>query len=142
MAIMIAPAALRAGGGSGLLRSVSGRIDAALAAGKDLVVAIDGSKGVDLREGRQLSAALADLIAPRLSHLGGLIATGGETARAILTRSGIPGLRVRGEVQPGIPLSSALGMSGLSVITKAGAFGDPTTLIRCIDAIRGRGVDF
>jgi uncharacterized protein YgbK (DUF1537 family) len=141
MAIMIAPAVLRAGGASGLLRSVSGRIDTALAAGKDLVVAIDGSKGVDLREGRQLSAALADLIAPRLSHLGGLIATGGETARAILTRSGIPGLRVRGEVQPGIPLSSALGMSGLSVITKAGAFGDPTTLIRSIDALRGRSVD-
>lgn len=136
MAIMIAPAALRAGGASGLARSVSGRIDAALAAGKDLVVAIDGSEGVDLRQGRQLSAALADLLAPRLSHLGGLIATGGETARAILTRSGIPGLRVRSEVQPGIPLLSALGMSGLSVITKAGAFGDPTTLIRCIDAIR------
>ncbi|HEX2556446.1 MAG TPA: four-carbon acid sugar kinase family protein [Microvirga sp.] len=135
-AIGIAPAALR-GGASSPLRSVSERIDAALDAGRDLVVAIDGREGVDLRGGPALSAALADLVAPRLPRLGGLIATGGETARAILTRSGVPGLRIRGEVEPGVPVSSAEGASGLAVITKAGAFGDSMTLVRCLDIIRG-----
>jgi len=138
-AIAVAPAVLR-GGASGPLRSVADKIDTALAAGKDVVVAINGSDGVDLRQGKDLSAALADLLAPRLSHLGGLIATGGETARAILTRAGIPGLRILGEVEPGVPLSSAVGTSGLPVITKAGAFGDAETLVRCIDAIRDRSI--
>jgi uncharacterized protein YgbK (DUF1537 family) len=137
-AIGIAPAALRAGGASGALRSVSDGIDAALAAGRDLVVAIDGSGGVDLREGRQLAAALADLLAPRLPRLGGLVATGGETARAVLTRSGVPGLLIRGEVEPGVPLSATWGARQMPVVTKAGAFGDSLTLVRCIDAIRGR----
>ncbi|HEV2604764.1 MAG TPA: four-carbon acid sugar kinase family protein [Microvirga sp.] len=141
-AVMITPAALRAGRTSGPVRLVSNQISEALASGSDLIVVIDGSEGVDLREGPQLAAALADLVGPQLACIGGLIATGGETARAILTRSGVSGLRVRGEVEPGIPLSSALGLSGLSVVTKAGAFGDPTTLIRCVDAIRGRSVGF
>ncbi len=139
IAIAIAPAVLR-GGASGPLRSVAEGIDAALAAGKDVVVAIDGREGVDLRRGQNLSVALAGLIAPRLSHTGGLVATGGETARAILTRAGVPGLRIHGEVEPGVPLTSALGASGLPVITKAGAFGDGETLVRCIDAIRGRSI--
>jgi uncharacterized protein YgbK (DUF1537 family) len=141
-AVMIAPAALRAGRTSGPVRLVSNQISEALASGSDLIVAIDGSEGVDLREGPQLAAALADLVGPQLARIAGLIATGGETAQAILTRSGVSGLRVCGEVEPGIPLSSALGPSGLSVVTKAGAFGDPKTLIRCVDAIRGRSVGF
>jgi uncharacterized protein YgbK (DUF1537 family) len=83
---------------------------------------------------------LADLVAPRLHRFGGLVATGGETARAVLARSGASGLGIRGEVEPGVPVSSALGAIGLPVITKAGAFGDRMTLVRCLDAIRGRSV--
>jgi uncharacterized protein YgbK (DUF1537 family) len=96
---------------------------------------------VDLRQGRQLSAALADLVAPRLSKIGGLVATGGETARAVLTRAGVVGLRVQGEVEPGIPLCTALGAVVIPVVTKAGAFGDTMALVRCLDAVRGRSSD-
>ncbi len=136
-AVMIAPSALRGGVASGPMLAHGARIDAALASGRDLVVAVDGSEGVDLRQGQQLSAALADLVAPRLCRLGGLIATGGETARAILTRSGVSGLRIHGEVEPGVPISSTLGALGIFMVTKAGAFGDRMTLLRCLDAIRG-----
>jgi uncharacterized protein YgbK (DUF1537 family) len=135
--LVIAPSALREGAASHAMLTHAVRIDEALACGQDLVVAVDATEGVDLGEGRQLSTALAELIAPRLCGLGGLVATGGETARAILTRSGVSGLRIAGEVEPGVPISSALGAVDIPVITKAGAFGDRTTLIRCLDTIRG-----
>jgi D-threonate/D-erythronate kinase len=139
-AIMVTPSTLRGGTASGGLLAHAERIDASLASGTDLAISVAGSEGVDLREGRQISASLADLVAPQLHRFGGLVATGGETARAVLTRSGASGLRIRGEVEPGVPVSSALGAVGLPVITKAGAFGDRMTLIRCLDAIRGRSV--
>ncbi len=136
-AITIPPSVLRGGARSDPMLAYAGRIDAALASGADFAVAVDGSEGVDLQEGQQLSGALADLLAPRLPRFGGLVVTGGETARAVLTRAGVSGLRIHGEVEAGVPLSSALGRVGIPVITKAGAFGDPMTLVRCLDAIRG-----
>jgi uncharacterized protein YgbK (DUF1537 family) len=139
-AIMVTPSALRGGMASGRILAYAERIDASLVSGTDLAISLTGSEGVDLREGRQVSASLADLVAPRLHRFSGLVATGGETARAVLTRSGASGLRIHGEVEPGVPVSSALGAVGLPVITKAGAFGDRMTLVRCLDAIRGRSV--
>jgi len=136
-AVTIAPSALRRGSEASSMRAHAEQIDAALAKGRDLVVAVDGREGVDLRQGSQISAALADLVAPRLVRLGALVATGGETARAILTRAGVAGLRVHGEVATGIPLSTAWGTVAIPVVTKAGAFGQPMTLVRCLDALRG-----
>ncbi|WP_162003435.1 nucleotide-binding domain containing protein [Microvirga tunisiensis] len=49
--------------------------------------------------------------------------TGGETARAILDRAGISGLRMQGEIEPGAPV-------GISI-------GDRTTLRRCRAILRG-----
>jgi len=135
--VTIAPSALRRGPASGPMRAHAEQINATLASGHDLVVAVNGSEGVDLRQGSQLSAALADLVAPRLGCLGALVATGGETARAILTRAGVVGLKVQGEVEPGVPLSTALDAVAIPVVTKAGAFGQPMTMVRCLDAVRG-----
>lgn len=137
-AVVVAPSTLREGPGSSPMLAYGDRIDAAIAAGEDVAVAVDGGEGVDLRHGQQLSEALAELVAPRLHGLGGLIATGGETARAVLTLAGVSGLRVRREVEPGVPLSSTVGAVEIPIITKAGAFGDHLTLIRCVDAIHGR----
>jgi D-threonate/D-erythronate kinase len=137
-AIMIAPSALRGGPASNLMLAYAERIDTVLTSGEDIAVAVDSGQGTDLKDGQQLTRALAELVAPRLHRVGGLIATGGETARAVLTQSGVSGLRVRSEVEPGIPLSSALGSVNIPVVTKAGAFGDGRTLIRCLDAIHGR----
>ena len=135
--IVIAPSVLREGLESNQLRVHAEQMDTALRSGGNLVVTVDGCEGVDLREGPQFSATLAELVAPRLHRFGGLIATGGETARALLRGSGVSGLRIHSEVEPGVPLSSALGAVEIPVVTKAGAFGDSLTLIRCLDAIRG-----
>ncbi|MFD0466128.1 four-carbon acid sugar kinase family protein [Microvirga aerilata] len=108
----------------------------ALACGSDAAVMI-GNKEIDFSEGPQLATALADLIAPYLSQVGGLVVTGGETARAILVKAGISGLRMLGEIEPGVPVGLSIGEIAIPVITKAGAFGDSTTLIRCHAALRG-----
>lgn len=72
------------------------------------------------RLGRIVAAA-----APR-SHL---VLTGGETARAVLGARGIHEFRLLGEVEPGVPFG--LARDGTLICTKAGAFGDANTLVRC-----------
>jgi 4-hydroxythreonine-4-phosphate dehydrogenase len=73
---------------------------------------------------------LAEAIAGMREQIGGLVLTGGATARAVLSRLGIAALRVVGEVETGVPILVAEG-SGLPVVTKAGDFGDRETLLRC-----------
>jgi 4-hydroxythreonine-4-phosphate dehydrogenase len=80
------------------------------------------------------AGTLAELVARYPTRIGGLVLTGGETARAVLSRLGIKTLQVVGEVEIGVPLLIAEG-SGLPVITKAGDFGDRDTLVRCRAAL-------
>jgi uncharacterized protein YgbK (DUF1537 family) len=63
--------------------------------------------------------------------VGTLVATGGETARAVLTRAGVSRLLVTGEVEPGV-VRARVPERELDVVTKAGAFGDPEALLRCL----------
>jgi uncharacterized protein YgbK (DUF1537 family) len=56
-----------------------------------------------------------------------LVATGGDTAAALLDRVGCRVLEVGGEVAPGIPWSRTPG--GATVVTKSGGFGRETTLL-------------
>ncbi len=77
---------------------------------------------------------LAEMIARRREPIGGLVLTGGETARAVLSRLGIAALQVVGEVETGVPILVAKS-SGLTVVTKAGDFGDRETLLRCRKAL-------
>jgi uncharacterized protein YgbK (DUF1537 family) len=78
---------------------------------------------------------LAETVAGMRERIGGLVLTGGETARAVLSRLGVTALRVVGEVEIGVPILVAEG-SGLAVITKAGDFGDRETLLRCRARLR------
>ncbi len=102
----------------------------------DLLVMIGADEAVDMSEGLLLCQSLAALIAPLAGHVGALIATGGETARAILCAIGSTQLRLAGEIEPGVPVSVATGARAIPVITKAGAFGSRETLVRCYDALR------
>lgn len=74
----------------------------------------------------------------------GLVLTGGETARAVCDALGVDELELLGEVEPGIPLSVALitrppGATASSpVVTKAGAFGGPESLLRSCAMLHGR----
>ncbi|WP_152568705.1 four-carbon acid sugar kinase family protein [Microvirga sp. BSC39] len=136
MSLTILPSALRESSALEQVQSYARTLDAALGSGLDVAVAMRGEE-INFQEGPQLAAALAELIAPRLFKVGGLIVTGGETARAILDRAGISGLRMQGEIEPGTPIGVSIGSIAIPVITKAGAFGDRATLKRCRAILRG-----
>jgi uncharacterized protein YgbK (DUF1537 family) len=135
VAITVAQSTLRQEQGSEDLQRVSQALDRALSSGADVAVSIDAQSPVELSEAPRLVAALAELLSPMLPRIGGLVVTGGETARALLVRSGVSGLQMRGEVEPGVPLGISIGKVAIPIITKAGAFGNPLTLVRARAAL-------
>ena len=139
-AVAVMPGVLQAGPASPRWQAAKRSLDAALGAAGDhgiVVLSIGVEPAEDDAPGRLLCAALARLAAPHVGRFGALIATGGETARAVLGLAGVSGLRLVGEIEPGVPLAMAAGLPGtpLPVVTKAGAFGDEFTLVRCAEAL-------
>lgn len=109
-------------------------IVSALRAGKDVAVIPDGEYRCNLDEGRRLCRELASMVKTCESVAGALVATGGETARAVLETWGISELRLIDELQPGVAFSIAVSWQRrIGIITKAGSFGDARTLLRCRD---------
>ncbi len=60
-----------------------------------------------------------------------LFLSGGDTASAVLGAIGAQGIRLKGEIVPGMPAGTLMGglIDGLPVVTKAGAFGRRETLV-------------
>jgi 4-hydroxythreonine-4-phosphate dehydrogenase len=113
------------------------RLQEAIATGRDVGVAIERGDAIDPRHAAALPSLLAAAVAPGLASFGGLFATGGETARAILKAAGVTSIRLGGEVEPGVPWGCAVRGGGtLYIVTKAGAFGDPDTLLRSYHALK------
>ena len=85
---------------------------------------------------RAVLACLADLAAAvmRSMHVGGIVATGGSTVRMLCERWQVSGIDLVCEMAPGIPLGRLSGgpHNGLPIITKAGAFGDASTLASAV----------
>jgi uncharacterized protein YgbK (DUF1537 family) len=69
---------------------------------------------------------------------GAVVLTGGQTARLVCQHIGALGVRLLGELEPGVPIGYLIGgkWDGVPVITKAGGFGSPSTLL---DAARAFG---
>ncbi|CAG9169121.1 D-threonate kinase [Cupriavidus pampae] len=124
----IAPQVLREGPAHGTWQTLQDDIGARLRAGHDLLIGIGRDEAFDTAEGPRLSNALAALVLPSFDCVGGLIATGGETARAMLAAADIATLQLRHEVEPGVPLSRTLEQPARHVATKAGAFGSDAAL--------------
>jgi uncharacterized protein YgbK (DUF1537 family) len=102
------------------------RIAAMLGERSDLLLRIGRDDAFDAAEGAQLSAALAALARPHFAALGGLVATGGETARAMLGAVGVGSLELLAEIEAGVAVGRPFGAcvaQHLRVVTKAGAFG-------------------
>ncbi len=134
--ISVPPAVLRAGNRHPGWAAQEASTRAAIGSGRDVVALLGSEAATLLSEGPALCHALATMVAPHATRIGALVCTGGETARAVLQAFGAGGLRLVGEVEPGAPLSLTEGMRPLPVVTKAGAFGQPDTLIRCRAILR------
>ena len=111
-------------------------ISASLQQGTDVLVQLD-AEPCAAEDTLRLTSSLARVIAPCTDRAGSLVVTGGETARTLLDAWGIHRLRLLGEVEPGLPWSVTEGWHRtLIVLTKAGSFGTPGTLLHCRDFLR------
>lgn len=112
-------------------------LERAIELGRDVLVLPECDAPLTYEEGARLAQAMGLFVAGIADHVGGLVATGGETARAVLDAWGVTRLRVRGEVEAGVAFSTTEDWRrGLPVVTKAGGFGDAETLVRCREFMR------
>ncbi|MEO8061260.1 MAG: four-carbon acid sugar kinase family protein [Pseudomonadota bacterium] len=111
-------------------------IRAALDRGIDVLVEMPLDEEPDLSIGPALVRALAICLAPALSRMSGLVATGGETAAALLRQCYVGQVRLLDELEAGMSLGLMARDNGVPIITKPGAFGDPHSLIRALDRLR------
>ena len=90
----------------------------------------------DASEGSVLEA-LGEVVA-RLSEerlFEGLVLTGGATAVEVARRLGATGFELGGEVEVGVPVGALIGPRPYPVVTKAGGFGGPDTLVGAVRAL-------
>lgn len=110
----------------------SARLLTSIKSGRDILLVLDPDQQWEQSDRGSYSRGFSNLILPCAEFLGGLVATGGETARAVLDVFGLRRLRLLGEVEPGLPFSVAEDWTrALPVVTKAGAFGATEALVHC-----------
>ncbi|MEO8627805.1 MAG: four-carbon acid sugar kinase family protein [Betaproteobacteria bacterium] len=125
-----------------VLAAPNGRVDVrAVTQVQETVVIIRSTPDAEGREGDAAVVArgLADGVAGALEsgRFAALIATGGDTATAILERLSQPALEVMGTLLPGIPYSRIGGPQGdVWFVTKAGGFGAPETFASIAQRLR------
>ena len=91
--------------------------------------------------GEAMLASLAEVVA-RLAEedrFEGLVLTGGATAVGVARRLGASGIRLREEVETGVPMGNLFGPAPYPVVTKAGGFGGPDTLVGAVEALARDG---
>lgn len=107
-------------------------LEEALKAGRDVVLCPDTEPRIELAQRPRITVGLARMASSRRGQFGALVASGGETARAVFDSLGITQLRLLGELERGIPISITENWrQPLPVITKAGDFGGPGVLLKC-----------
>lgn len=135
-------AALVEAGHAYLSRAPNGRVEveSAAASGAPVVVLV-ATPGADGRAGQaaQVADGLAEGVAQLLQRcrVSAVVATGGDTAIAILQRLCEPTLRVIGSLLPGIAVSRIqCGGGSLWFVTKAGGFGTRDTFVTIARRLR------
>jgi uncharacterized protein YgbK (DUF1537 family) len=100
---------------------------------KNVVIKIGGAKTSSVWSPEQIAEGLGLLVAAVLKGIrpASLFLSGGDTATAVLAGIGATGIRLLGEIVPGVAEGRIIGnfMDGLPVVTKAGAFGKEDTLV-------------
>lgn len=106
----------------------------ALIAGRTVILRtvddfIDGGMTHDLAEAAE---RLLRIIQP-----GALILTGGETAFAVCAKLDVTAVHIKGELAVGVPWGTIFGgvADGVTIVTKAGGFGDEHALIRALERL-------
>lgn len=117
------------------------RARAALGQGRDVL--LSASASLNGTSPYAISQALGRITAMLVKEdrAGGLVLTGGDTAKAVCLQLNTTGIELLDEVELGIPVGRLVGDHPLSVITKAGAFGHEGALLRAIRYLKGEHED-
>ena len=101
--------------------------------GEDVILLCGSDPEVAAADRPRLSDALGEMTSTLRGRVGAIVASGGETARKVLDGWGVQTMDLHGELEKGVPISTAVvnGSRSLTVITKAGDFGQPYTLLHC-----------
>jgi uncharacterized protein YgbK (DUF1537 family) len=134
--LVISPDALFAGPCSPAWQKASQELARHFAAHQDVLLELEQAANPDLSRGAVLSERLAAFVESAGSSFAGLIATGGDTVYALLSKLGVHSIRLHDEVEPGVPLGITIGAVSIPVVTKAGAFGDAHSLRRSLERLR------
>lgn len=99
------------------------------------------AEGAPRRDGAARAAAdLADTVAAAVAgdRPDALVLVGGDGARAVLARLGARSVHVTGSVAEGVPVGRLVGgpADGTVVVTKAGGFGTPRTVVDVLATLR------
>jgi uncharacterized protein YgbK (DUF1537 family) len=133
--LVISPDALFAGPCSPAWQKASQELARHFAAHQDVLLELEQAANPDLSRGAVLSERLAEFVESAGSSFAGLIATGGDTVYALLSKLGVHSIRLHDEVEPGVPLGITIGAVSIPVVTKAGAFGDAHSLRRSLERL-------
>jgi len=120
----------------GAVEEAAGIARRALSAGTCAVVHSPGERSRP-GTGGPVVRSLAE-VAARLCGQGlfdALVMTGGSTAVRVALRLGASGIRLGGEVEAGVPWGTLIGPNPYTVVTKAGGFGGPDTLVGVVRSL-------
>jgi 4-hydroxythreonine-4-phosphate dehydrogenase len=131
----VAPSVLRAGESGSRWQKLQDALIASVRQNQDVLIMTELDQSSELAQGHALCEALGRVLVPLKNQIGALVATGGETARALLLACDAQALNMVREIEPGVPMSLSIGEREIPVITKAGAFGTSNTLLRCYQTL-------
>jgi uncharacterized protein YgbK (DUF1537 family) len=87
----------------------------------------------EARDGGERAQQLADraYAIARAQRPRAIVLVGGQTGRAVCQRLGVTHVELTGELEPGVPIGNLNGgvWDGVTMVTKAGGFGSPNTLL-------------
>jgi uncharacterized protein YgbK (DUF1537 family) len=69
-------------------------------------------------------------------QISGIVATGGDTSKALCKTLGAQALEILGEVEAGIPILRVMGEQTLPLVTKAGGFGSPAAMADALGKVK------
>lgn len=106
-----------------------------LAENRDLLIETVVAGRPDMSLGPKLAKKLAQSLKPYAHLVGGLAATGGDTASALMDAFGMNGICLFDEIEPGVSLGVTTGQTEVPIATKAGAFGNRDSLLRIFNRL-------
>ncbi|MFC2013011.1 four-carbon acid sugar kinase family protein [Chloroflexota bacterium] len=122
-------------------QQLAGEANRSLAAGRDVIItSAYGRYAPEMKD--KIAAILAGIAAVtvRQGNVTGLVLTGGDVAREACAALNVSGLKIRGELEPGVVVGEVMGdiKGGLKMVTKAGGFGSDGAILDAICYL-GRG---